>query len=353
MFLPISVLTAYNTVTDSGGTTLSISTGSYVTDGGIFESYTVNTDNIQFVVSSGSAFGIKSTDRHTLTLTGNNCEIVKNQCLSDYSYIKISCGQNVEEHTITFTPSATICSSTSGAGASSLGSGSSGGGGAGPGATTPVKKKTEATKIEVSDKITTPSKSACDLPTKQAYKHEGSRAVYYVTDNCTKRAFKNPNIFFTYFKSWSDVKTVDQSKITKTPDDELSFMPWGPNFDPKYGALVKITSDPKVYLLLGTEKYWITSEEVFNNLNYKWNWIEDIDPALLDKYTIGSEIKDTNKHPNFTLIKYDGDPKVYRLEDGKKRHIKNETAFNKLKYRWDRIVSVSKTEIYPDGKEME
>ncbi|MBT4546977.1 MAG: hypothetical protein HOC36_01305, partial [Candidatus Magasanikbacteria bacterium] len=45
----------------------------------------------------------------------------------------------------------------------------------------------------------------------------------------------------------------------------------------------------------------------------------------------------------------ENDPKVYRLEDGKKRHVKDETAFESLNFRWDRIVTIDEAEIYPDG----
>ena len=130
-------------------------------------------------------------------------------------------------------------------------------------------------------------------------------------------------------------------------------------YDPKYGALVKIVTDPKVYLLLGTEKYWITSETVFNTLNYAWNWIEDIDSRLLNKYTTGSEITDTLHHPNYTLIKYENDAKVYRLEPNNtdtakqvKRWIVDENAFNSLNFRWDRIVVVGDSEVYETGVDL-
>jgi len=192
----------------------------------------------------------------------------------------------------------------------------------------------------------------CSLQIGKAFKRSQSSAVYYVTKDCKKRSFNNSRVFFTYFNSWGDVNVVQESALSELADDDLGFMPWGPKYDPKYGALVKVVTDPKVYLLLGTEKYWITDEAVFNALSYQWNWIEDIDEALLDKYTIGTEINYTDRHPDFTLIKYLDDPKVYKLEDGKKRHIADEAAFNSLGYRWDRIVTVEDSEEYEDGEEL-
>jgi hypothetical protein len=195
--------------------------------------------------------------------------------------------------------------------------------------------------------------SACALEKTQAFRHANSNAVWYITKDCKKRAFNNSRVFFTYFGGWDEVNVVQEEMLDDISDDTLGFMPWGPKYDPKYGALVKIVSDPKVYLLLGTEKYWITDEDVFGALGYYWNWIEDIDEALLDKYITGTEINYTDRHPNFTLVKYSGNPKVYLLENGKKRHIKNEKAFEALGYRWDRIVTIEDTEEYEDGEDLE
>jgi uncharacterized protein YkwD len=196
----------------------------------------------------------------------------------------------------------------------------------------------------------------CTLKMEKAYKHPNASTVYYVTTDCTKRAFKRADIFFTYFDSFNDVKTVVQSTLDGMTIDPLGFMPWGPKYDPKYGALVKIVKDPKVYLLLGLERYWITNEQVFNGLNYQWNWIEDVDPRLLDSHAVGSEITYTDHHPNHTVVKYASGPEVYVLEPDPanasrqiKRYIENEQAFNQLGFRWDRIVTIPASEQYADG----
>jgi hypothetical protein len=199
----------------------------------------------------------------------------------------------------------------------------------------------------------------CPLLVEQAYKTTTNKAVYYITKDCTKRAFTKSNVYFTYFNTWSDVKITDSKTLSNVQDDTLGFMPMGPKYDPKYGALVKTVTDPKVYLLLNENKYWITDENIFNTLNYQWNWIEDVDQRLLNKYTTKEEITDTTTHPNYTLIKYNNNPKVYRLEPDTtdntkqtKRHILNETEFNKLNFRFDRVVTVPDTETYSDGGEL-
>lgn len=197
---------------------------------------------------------------------------------------------------------------------------------------------------------------SCPLMPKFAYKSLLSSSVYYVTKDCTKRAFVSPTMFFSYFRGWNEVRLTNDTLLRTIPNDSLGFMPWGPNYDPKYGALVKVVSDPNVYLLLGEKRYWIKTESVFTALGYSWKWVEDISDELLAKYSVGEEITAVDRHPNYTVVKYAGSPQVYRLEPSTtnsniqvKRHIVDERAFNTLGFRWDRIVVIANSEVYPDG----
>lgn len=191
----------------------------------------------------------------------------------------------------------------------------------------------------------------CALAVDQAYRTPASPAVYYVDVDCKKRPFRNAQMFFTYFDSWDQVKVTGQSYLSRVPNHELGFMPLGPKYDPKYGALVKTVNDARVYFLLNGKKHWVSSANVFDQLNYKWNWIEDIDDRLLKKYPSGGEITGTEYHLDGTIIKYAGSSRVYVLQDGKKKHIPDEATFNALGYRWDRIVLIADSEVYPDFQE--
>ena len=202
--------------------------------------------------------------------------------------------------------------------------------------------------------------TTCLLTPGKAYRSISSRAVYYVTQTCTKRPFRSSTSYFTYFSGWDDVHVVSKSLLDRTPDDALFFMPLGPRYNPQYGALVKTLDDPKVYLLLNDKKYWITDEAVFTALKYTSEWIEGVDQSLLDKYTTGEEITDKDHHPVYTLIKYQNSPKVYRLEPSTtdntllmKRHILNNAIFEALGFRGDRIVTVPDTETYDTGDAIE
>lgn len=187
----------------------------------------------------------------------------------------------------------------------------------------------------------------CSLETKKAYKAPDSSSVYYVTDSCTKKAFRKSKIFFSYFDSWDDVEVVNQSRLDAISNDQVKFIAWGPKYEPGQGAIVKTLNDPKVYFLLEGKKYWVNSESSFNALGFKGNWIEDVSHELLSQYPDGGEINSNDGHPNYTILKYEGKPEVYRLEphpkDSRKtvrRHIVSPELFKDLGYRTDRIIEV-------------
>ncbi|MFB6182220.1 MAG: peptidoglycan-binding protein, partial [Candidatus Magasanikbacteria bacterium] len=194
-----------------------------------------------------------------------------------------------------------------------------------------------------------------ELKSDRAYTYPGTSAVYYITQQGTKRPFKNPDVFFTYFDSWSDVQTVSQNALMSVPDDELGFMPWGPKKDFRSGSMIKTVTDPKVYLIIDNKRYWIENGQIFKELGYKWNMITDVDPRVMDKFELGESIDYTNHHPPYSLVKYPDSNKVYRLEPNEKgelvkRHIKDQESFNALGYRLDRIITIDESEQYPTGE---
>lgn len=205
-----------------------------------------------------------------------------------------------------------------------------------------------------------PMPETCPLVFGSAYRYPGNPGIAYITSTCTKRWFSNSTLFFSYYSSYSDAQLTTKTILDSIPLDTKTFMPWGPRYNPQYGALVKTVQEPKVYMLLGGKKSWIKTQDIFEALGYEWNWIEDVDNALLEKYPDAGEITETNYHPNYTLIKYVHSPKVYRLEpdhldSGRqvKRWIINEVAFREFGFRWDRIITVPDQEQYADGSTLD
>lgn len=189
----------------------------------------------------------------------------------------------------------------------------------------------------------------CPLTKEYAYTSNASAAVYYITTDCTKRAFISPSLFFSYFASWSDVRVTAESSLATVADDALGFMPWGTLREYKNGDILKTTGDSRVYIIVNGKKNWITSEEVFVGLYGSWNVVEDVDPRVLASFEDGVEISSTEIHPDGTLVKSAGSPEVYVIEIGRVRHIVNENVFNSLNYRWDRIFAVDNIDVYDVG----
>ncbi|PIT86492.1 MAG: hypothetical protein COU33_02855, partial [Candidatus Magasanikbacteria bacterium CG10_big_fil_rev_8_21_14_0_10_43_6] len=205
----------------------------------------------------------------------------------------------------------------------------------------------EATQAAITVPKDTTVRRACALATEKAYKHPHSPAVYYVSKDCKKRAFLNRDVFFTYFRSWN-VVTAD-TRILSVPDHELGFMPWGPTYVPKNGELMKIVDDPRVFVRADGKLYWITSEDAFVGRGYQWGWIVDVDPGVFAQYDSAGEYTLSGPRLNGSLVKYAGNPAVYKIEDGKKRHILSEQDLLDLNYRLDRIITLQSGETFEDG----
>ena len=115
------------------------------------------------------------------------------------------------------------------------------------------------------------------------------------------------------------------------------------------GSLIK-GSGYKVYVINGSEKFWIENADVFNELGYKWNWIQEVESSVLNEYKEEKSIKSSRSHPDGTLIKYSDSHAVYLLENKKKRSFSSAESFIRNGYSWDRIIIISKKERYRMGE---
>lgn len=108
--------------------------------------------------------------------------------------------------------------------------------------------------------------------------------------------------------------------------------------DLKEGDLVRAEGDPKVYVLRGGKKLWIPSAEAFNAAGYDWKKITVVTP---------SEVAGTIE---ITLVKIEGDPKVYVVRDGKRSWIKSAQEFESKGYKWGDITVMPAKDVsaYPE-----
>ncbi len=113
-----------------------------------------------------------------------------------------------------------------------------------------------------------------------------SSAVYYLAQDGKRYVFPNQKTFATWFSDFSSVELVSSA-------DLMSF-PLGGNVTYRPGIkMVKITTDPKVYVVAGGGVLrWITSEAVATAL-YGSDWnkkIDDVPDSFFVNYTIGTPV---------------------------------------------------------------
>lgn len=131
----------------------------------------------------------------------------------------------------------------------------------------------------------TPSTSA--LSAGDLIKGVTNTTVYYFAPNGKRFVFPNEKTYFTWFTDFSKVKTI--------PDSHLSTIPLGGNVTYRPGRkMVKITTDPRVYVVdqNGILRH-VGSESLANTL-YSINWknqIDDIPDAFFVNYRVGTPIQ--------------------------------------------------------------
>ncbi|MFZ2969793.1 MAG: hypothetical protein WA063_01450, partial [Minisyncoccia bacterium] len=98
------------------------------------------------------------------------------------------------------------------------------------------------------------------------------------------------------------------------------------------GSLLESINDPKVYLIENGKKRWFTSAAAFISGGYKWENITQVLPDELSIYSNGENISALGSKPNGSLIKASG-PEVYLIENGKKRWFTSAAAFISRGYK--------------------
>ena len=155
----------------------------------------------------------------------------------------------------------------------------------------------------------------------------GEPEVYFVKD---KKLLHVPSLqaFEGIGYRWSDVIELGKSEKSK-----YSRM-----------KLIKTEDSPKIYYLTESEmKRHIINPQVFLSYNNKWEDVVAVDKKQLDFY------------PENNLIRGIGDFKIYKLENGKKRWIKDSESFRAFGFDWAKIAPVNAIELnaYPDGETIE
>lgn len=108
-------------------------------------------------------------------------------------------------------------------------------------------------------------------------------------------------------------------------------------------GLVLKGSGPEIYMLQNDKLRWISSLDAFEHLDLDWGDVHIVEDSFLTRFEQGK--------PIHVLLKCDGSPHIYRLENAQKRWIQDIATFEAEGHIWEdvRFVSCDHLRSIPDG----
>lgn len=108
------------------------------------------------------------------------------------------------------------------------------------------------------------------------------------------------------------------------------------------GLLLK-GSGPQIYVLQDNHKRWISSLDAFDHFDYRWGNVHIVEDEFLARFPDGPALH--------VLLKCDASPHIYRLENDRKRWIRDIATFQAEGHVWEdvRIVDCPYLRSLPDG----
>jgi hypothetical protein len=108
-------------------------------------------------------------------------------------------------------------------------------------------------------------------------------------------------------------------------------------------GLVLKGSGPEIYRLEDNKLRWISSMDAFEHLGLTWKDVHVVDDEFLAQFEMD--------HPIHLVLKCEGSPHIYALENGQKRWIQDIETFTAEGYVWDDVqfVDCGYLRNLPDG----
>ena len=176
-----------------------------------------------------------------------------------------------------------------------------------------------------------PESRTMKYPNNSLIRSADSPSIYLI-ENEKKKEFTSAVLFETAGYKWNNVIDIDNNEINQYPNDGKVLYP--------DGFLVKSKDAPEIYFLESEKRRKITSAVLFENLGYNWNDVISINSDEIKDYPIGKDMT----YPDGTLIKRDGFPVIFKIENGKRKEFTSMTLFEATNSKWADIISLSKDE---------
>lgn len=171
----------------------------------------------------------------------------------------------------------------------------------------------------------------------------------YLIENGQKRWITDSATFVSRGYDWNKVIVISEM--------ESYIYESGENIKTESGSIQERSlvkgSGAEVYLIENGRRRWIRDEKTFNHFNFDWGSILQVSDQELFKFAEGETLA-MEVFANGTLIKGAG-PKIYLLENDKKRWIVSPEAFSRNKFSWSSVVETSEQVVasYPDGSNVD
>jgi hypothetical protein len=111
------------------------------------------------------------------------------------------------------------------------------------------------------------------------------------------------------------------------------------------GTLIRAAGDEKVYLIDDGKKRWITDSATFVSRGYDWSSVITVSQTELMIYEEGQSIS-AGAAPRDGLLVKGSDCRVYLIEGGRRRWVRDEITFVSLGYNWNNILQISDQELF-------
>lgn len=167
----------------------------------------------------------------------------------------------------------------------------------------------------------------------------------FLAEKGKKRKFTSPSLFEHLGYKWKDIKE----------DGNVNFYLSGLDMIYPNGTLLSIAKDKNIYLIENQQRRKITSDKLFSMLGYKKDKIIAATEDERNHFPPGKEMT----YPDGTLVRANNAPAVYLVENGKRKEFASAVLFEKLGYNWKNVVNIGADELnnhpqagrvsYPDG----
>ncbi len=153
--------------------------------------------------------------------------------------------------------------------------------------------------------------------------------IYYYGYDGKRYVFPNSNIYFSWYKDFSRVKSISTA--------ELGAIPIGGNILVRPGTyLVKITTDPKVYAVEpeGVLRHIESTAQASDLYGATWtDRVIDLPDSFFTNYN-ATDALPGNQHPTGTVFRYQGEPNdYYLLTNGHSREFVSRVSWDN--YHWN------------------